>query len=194
MEAIAKQQLTAAARDITRGWTADQCTGRAAVLVMRQLIHFSEQALAPGYGLLDSTHFKLQHDSAIEKLITEELKTAGTGQVQLADMFQALQAKQAELTGLAESEFKSLKHDREQETQRAENRELLSKLVASQAQHKTTQNQPKAGPGARTRLGSVGGCRYANQGTCSLAVNVQPNSKCNRDATWVTLAHKAISQ
>ena len=179
MEARAKQQLTAAARDITRGWTVDQCTGRAAVLVMRQLIHFSEQALALRYGLLDSTHFKLQHDSAIDKLITEELKTAGKTQVQLADVFQALQAKQAELTGLAESEFKSLKHDREQKAQRAENRELLSKLVASQAQKKTQQNQPKAGTGAWDRWG---GCRYTNLTTmfpcCQCATNCI--RRCNR--------------
>lgn len=50
---------------------------------MRQLILFSEHALALRYGLLDSTHFKFQHDSAIEKLKAEELKTAGKAQVQL---------------------------------------------------------------------------------------------------------------
>ena len=88
VEARARQQLTSAGRDITKGWTAEQCIGRAAVLVMKSMTSFSEHTLGLAYGLLDSHHFKLQHDSVIDKVIVAEVASAGASKVQLAVLFQ----------------------------------------------------------------------------------------------------------
>ncbi len=160
MEARAKQQLTSAGRNITKGWTPDQCIGRAAVLVMSKLIFFNEQALGLTYGLLDSDHFKLQHEAAIDKLVLASVEEAGAAKVQLAVMFKGLVEKQPDLTSLADAEYKSLKHDKEQEAQRAENREIMNKLVAhSASRQQQQQQQHRASPVVRPPRGSVGGCR-----------------------------------
>ena len=160
VEARARQQLTSAGRDITKGWTTEQCIGRAAVLVMKSMTRFSEHTLGLAYGLLDSHHFKLQHDSVIDKVIATEVASAGASKVQLAVLFQGLLDKQSELTGLADAEYKSLKQDREQEANREQNKELMNKLVGA---YKPQQGQQaRAGPAARAPLGSVGGCRYCS--------------------------------
>ena len=86
MEARAKQQLIASGKAITKGWSEDQCIGRAAVLVMIKVINFSKQSLALAYGLLDSEHFNLQHEAAIEKMLDVNVESAGAPTVQLAKM------------------------------------------------------------------------------------------------------------
>ena len=132
IEARAKQTLSAAGSLITKDWEVEQCTGRAAVLVMRSLIASNGQALGVAYGLQNSEHFKLQRESAIEGLIADCIEAAGASKVQLAVMFEVLKTQQGTLAGIADAEHKSLKHDREQDAQRADNMELLSKLVAQQ--------------------------------------------------------------
>lgn len=159
VEARAKQQLTSAGRDIIKGWTAEQCIGRAAVLVMKSMTSFSEHTLGLAYGLLDSHHFKLQHDSVIDKVIVAEVASPGASKVQLAVLFQGLLDKQSELTGLADAEYKSLKQDREQEANREQNKELMNKLVGAHSYKPQQGQQARAGPAARAPLGSVGGCR-----------------------------------
>ena len=122
---------------------------------------FSEHALGLAYGLLDSHHFKLQHDSVVDKVIVAEVASASAGasKVQLAVLFQSLLDKQSELTGLADTEYKSLKQDREQEANREQTKELMNKLVGAQSYRTQQGQQARAGPAARAPLGSVGGCR-----------------------------------
>ena len=120
---------------------------------MKQLINFSEQALALGYGLLDSHHLELQHDSVIEGLIAKEVKTAGKPKVQsrLAAMFQALQAKQAELTGIAESDFKALK-------QHKEHQERQKQGLAEQTDSFSLPTQSTAAPDQLGKTGQPNSC------------------------------------
>ena len=78
-------------------------------------------------------------------------------------MFARFAEKQSELTQLADTEHKPLKHEREKEVQAAEHRELMKQLVtrtAPQQQQQLCQQQSyNRAVVARPPQGSVGGCR-----------------------------------
>ena len=50
---------------------------------MAQLASFSHQALELAYSMEGSNHFKVHHDSMVEKVLETALKRAKTGDVRL---------------------------------------------------------------------------------------------------------------
>jgi len=163
VDSRARQQLSTAARKTTSEWSHDQCTGKAAVLIMRQLTIFSGQSLGLAYGLLESKHFNLQHDAVIQNLVKACIENSSESEVQLADLFASLVDKQSELTELADKEYKSIRHKKEEQTKAAEHRELMNKLVTrtapQQQQQPQHQQYSRAHVGAKPPRGTVEGCR-----------------------------------
>ncbi len=124
VDSWAKQQLSTAARNTTSEWSRDQCTCKAAVLTS-----FSAQSLGLAYGLLESDHLSIQHDSIIKKLVKACIEASSESEVHLDSLFAKFVDKQPELIELAEKEYKSIRRDKEERTKAAEHRELMNKLV-----------------------------------------------------------------
>ncbi|DBA75862.1 TPA: hypothetical protein ACH3X1_010260 [Trebouxia sp. C0004] len=154
-----KQQLTNAGRDVTKEWSHDQCIGKAAVLIMRQLTSFSAQSLVLAYGLQKADHFSMVHEAVIKKQVKECIAASSESGVQLADLFAAFLDKQPELMELAEKEHTQLRKEKAEQTKTAEHRELMNKLVTRTEPQQQPQQSNRAYVSGRPPRGSVGGCR-----------------------------------
>ncbi|KAL0020875.1 hypothetical protein WJX77_004575 [Trebouxia sp. C0004] len=157
-----KQQLTNAGRDVTKEWSHDQCIGKAAVLIMRQLTSFSAQSLVLAYGLQKADHFSMVHEAVIKKQVKECIAASSESGVQLADLFAAFLDKQPELMELAEKEHTQLRKEKAEQTKTAEHRELMNKLVTRTEPQQQPQQSNRAYVSGRPPRGSVGGCREWN--------------------------------